>query len=316
MLDLMPMWFGAATKLLNGPKITEENAEASIIIKKVLHIYGKLAAMRELKPCLEVDDLFSELVQICTKTIDDKITNMVLENPRILNILVELRQLCSRGECQMEEFWNNKVLGELDSTPSEVKERMLAFPYFSNYVDLTRMEISAMSSAEEKPIKKVAFIGSGPLPLTSLCMTGLFSSNLSDIKVLNVDNNPKAIEDSRNLCNRLGSRGEMEFLCAEANSSLDLYDYDAVYLAALVGSTQKQKEALLEQVAKRMRPGALLLTRSAERLRRLMYADFDPTTEQVAKVMDIVLVVHPYNHVVNSVIIGRIKRQNPFLSAE
>jgi len=64
----------------------------------------------------------------------------------------------------------------------------------------------------------------------------------------------------------------MEFVVSDAGTSeVDLRDFDVVYLAALVGSTQVQKEAVLVSVVKRMRQGALLVVRSADRLRRILY---------------------------------------------
>jgi len=50
-----------------------------------------------------------------------------------------------------------------------------------------------------------------------------------------------------------------------------LEDTDVVYLAALVGSTQLEKEKLLVGVASRMKAGSLLLVRSAHGLRTLLY---------------------------------------------
>jgi nicotianamine synthase len=63
----------------------------------------------------------------------------------------------------------------------------------------------------------------------------------------------------------------MHFLCAEAGSC-DLRDFDVVYLAALVGSTQAEKEELLKGVVGQMREGAILVIRSAHGLRRVLYA--------------------------------------------
>ncbi|SZE99901.1 unnamed protein product [Blumeria hordei] len=310
MLEILSYWSQVTASLWHGPeKQTTENAEANILIKKLLHIYAQLAARTDLRPCSEVNSLFSELVEVCTQTVSDRVTNLVLENPRIREIRVEFRRLCSQAECHLESYWSDRIAGDATSTEKEVSARLSEFPYFSNYVDLTRMELSAMCSAEQKPVKKIAFIGSGPLPLTSLCLTGTLSDRPSEINVLNIDNNAQAISESTCLYKRLGTKARgMEFKCGEAQSALDLGEFDAVYLAALVGSTQEEKEALLEQVTSRMRPGALLMIRSADRLRRLMYADFDPTTERVSKVLDVVLAVHPYNHIVNSIIIGKIKQ--------
>jgi hypothetical protein len=39
--------------------------------------------------------------------------------------------------------------------------------------------------------------------------------------------------------------------------------------------------------------------------------EFDCTTEAILSILDICVVVHPYDHVVNSVIVGRVKPRGP-----
>ncbi len=147
------------------------------------------------------------------------------------------------------------------------------------------MELSALKSLSQTsapPLHKFAFIGSGPLPLTSLCICesdilrpqAPNPRDQNPVEVLNIDMNQEAISQSQNLCKLLGSSAVgMKFQCATADDpNLDLSSFDVVYLAALVGSTQATKEALLESVVGRMKEGTLLVVRSAERLRRLMYA--------------------------------------------
>lgn len=134
------------------------------------------------------------------------------------------------------------------------------------------MELSALSSITTFTPQKFAFIGSGPLPLTSLCILSSQPAS-SKTSVLNIDIQKSAISESAMLSERLGKSGRgMSFLHAGASDTTDLRDFDVVYLAALVGSTQEEKEELLSTVVGRMREGALLVVRSAERLRRLMYA--------------------------------------------
>lgn len=100
----------------------------------------------------------------------------------------------------------------------------------------------------------------------------------------------------------------MSFVCTSAgNPEVDLTNFDVVYLAALVGSSQEEKEKVLVNVVKGMPVGALLVVRSADRLRRLMYPAFDPSSKVVRTYLDVCAVVHPYNHVVNSVVIGRVR---------
>ncbi|KAK6581788.1 hypothetical protein PZA11_005485 [Diplocarpon coronariae] len=301
--------------------------EAESLTLQVLEIHSQLSPKDlDLRPSEVVNGLFGRLVGLSIKTISEAVTTtvtlqslarpqisgsdslQVLSDPRIDDILTSLHERCGTAEGHLESHWANLISGDESSTEKEVQTRLEQFPYYSNYVDLTRMELSALhslSQASAPPTTRFAFIGSGPLPLTSLCIC----SSQRNAEVLNIDIQEHAIAESETLCRRLGPVASgMSFKHAAASDpSLDLRDFDVVYLAALVGSTQDVKEDLLVSVVGRMKEGALLVVRSAERLRRLMYAEFDPTTEKVRECLDICLAVHPYNHVVNSVIIGKVK---------
>jgi nicotianamine synthase len=63
----------------------------------------------------------------------------------------------------------------------------------------------------------------------------------------------------------------MTFLLTEAGAC-DLREFDVVYLAALVGCGQQEKEKLLNLIVANMRDGATLVIRSAHGLRRVLYA--------------------------------------------
>lgn len=116
---------------------------------------------------------------------------------------------------------------------------LLSFTYYDNYMDLVRMELNAIASVTlDQPPSKFAILGSGPLPLTSLCiLQALKQQNRSPVSVHNIDHDPWAISASTELCRKLGhDTVSLNFHCADAKSkSLDLYEFDVVYLAALVG---------------------------------------------------------------------------------
>jgi SAM-dependent methyltransferase len=91
--------------------------------------------------------------------------------------------------------------------------------------------------------------------------------------VLNVDIDPTAIEASRTLSARLGrhARG-MRFAVADAGAwTMDLAEFDVVYMAALVGLSAGDKAAKIEGIVARMRPGALLVVRSCNDLKLCLY---------------------------------------------
>ena len=58
----------------------------------------------------------------------------------------------------------------------------------------------------------------------------------------------------------------MCFQCSYAEDrKSDLRFFDVVYLAALVGISDEQKHGMIKSVVERMRPGAMLVLRSARR---------------------------------------------------
>lgn len=226
----------------------------------------------------------------------------VLNDPRIVEITPHLRQLCADGEYRLEAYWVEKLMlfemqkdgmyllasiSTLESFSSSsgwwrwltlvisVDAMLRSFTYYDNYVDLVRMELNAIASVTfDQPPSKFAILGSGPLPLTALCiLQALKQQNHPPVSVHNVDHDPWAISASTKLCRRLGyNTVSMNFRCADANSKgLDLYDFDVVYLAALVGINNEQKNDAVLEIVSHMRPGALLMLRSAHSLRGLLY---------------------------------------------
>lgn len=162
--------------------------------------------------------------------------------------------------------------------------RLRDFPYYQNYVDLARMELAAIEAVSPFGApERIAFIGSGPLPLTSLCMYESLERNRikgleegtppTQTAIINIDHDPMALSQSAALSGKLGQRAQgLEFICQEGESlKLDLSDCDTVFLAALVGATQEEKEAVLISVVEKMIPGSVVVIRTAHSLRTLLY---------------------------------------------
>jgi nicotianamine synthase len=280
----------------------QEAPEVQNIVTDLLRLSAELSGRIDLRPCENFNNLFGDLVRLCTRTVSERVVTevrgyplpdgekanraQVLNNPEIIEILPGLRCICAEAEGYLESHWADIIIGTENQFQDEdkgksfslafqllannaVSERLMDFPYSNNYVDLTHLELAAIHSVDPTPIRKIAFIGSGPLPLTSL---QLLQISPSILEILNIDHNCTAIAQSSTLCERLGSKGKgMHFLCAEAGSC-DLRDFDVVYLAALVGSTQVEKGELLKGVVANMREGAILVIRSAHGLRRVLYA--------------------------------------------
>jgi nicotianamine synthase len=262
---------------------------AEDITASVGDVYRDLAARDDLRPGPEVDGLFDRLVRLVLAAPAETVP-AVLNHVEIQHLAPRLRALCARGEGELEHAWANRVVA---GRPP--REELARFPYFGNYRQLSRMEIGILASALPRRVRSVAFVGSGPLPLSSLYLAGEL-----DASVDNFDRDADALRAGERVATALGY-GELGFHEADVLAA-DLSGYDVVVLAALVGDTVEAKRRILRHLADTMRPGAVLLARSARGLRTLLYPPidrtaldgFEPLTE-----------VHPVNDVINSAILAR-----------
>ena len=102
-------------------------------------------------------------------------------------------------------------------------------------------------------------------------------------------------------------RNSLQFYQGDVLNFEKIAKYDVVFLAALVGKTSKEKVALTRHIAERMKPGALLILRSANRLKKLLYP---PIEMSDLAGLQILTEIHPHNEVVNSLMIARKQEDN------
>lgn len=195
------------------------------------------------------------------------------------------------------------------------------FPYLDQYRQLARMECNTLDTALGErclpPVRKIAFLGSGPTPFSALC----FRERLGpEVEIVNIDRSVEAIVHGRQVATALGEgfSGNMSFVRAEVTTGTltpsssedgngapatpnseggagdlammpDLSDCDVVHFAALIGETEKDKRDLLIAVAKAMRPGALIMLRSTDSLRQVLYPKMDVDCWEVLSVVTPVL---------------------------
>lgn len=132
------------------------------------------------------------------------------------------------------------------------------------------MECSTIEAFLPSPPSKIAFIGSGPLPLTSLC----FLDRYPNAQVHNVDRDASALQVSESLCKRLGYGKRMSFACediTEVSSNAEWQSCQVVFLAALVGTDTYTKLNILKSMVKKLVPGTLVVARSAQGMRSVLY---------------------------------------------
>ncbi|KYF65154.1 nicotianamine synthase family protein [Sorangium cellulosum] len=257
---------------------------------RIHRIYNELASMGSLAPSQRVNHLFSELVSISMSRSRGE-ADEVLGDPAVSAIREGLWRVCSRGEYELERHWARRIAAA-DDPAAELR----SFPYAANYDKLTRLELSGLRGVRDELPRRVLFIGSGPLPFTSI----LLAERLG-LPVSNIDVDEEACADARALARRLGLSDRLGFTCADALACADLSEFDCVFLAALVGMNRREKSRLLHHLHGAMRPGALLLVRSSQRLRTLLYPEVD--IHGMAP-FEPLLEIHPHDEVINSVILA------------
>jgi nicotianamine synthase len=257
----------------------------------LLRLHQELAALPTLSPNPHTNALFDELVKVSTQPRDSEVTRQVLADPAIRRIIPGLRRLCSAGEIELERAWSQRIISSRDPQ-REVGE----FPYFANYKQLARLEHHAVLGVTECAPSRILFVGAGPLPLTSL----LLATQHGHTEIDNIDIDPEAIRLAERLTGALGI-GSLRFRRADVLDCTDLVGYDLVYVAAMVGPHSGDKSRVIEHLYQQMRPGALLLARSAHSLRTLLYP---PLTLRDLAGFRPLIVLNPHTEVVNSLVIA------------
>jgi len=262
-----------------------------VTIHHRLHrLYAGLAAAPTLAPGPAVDALFGELVGLVRYRRGER-PDRVLGDPAVRAIQPHLHRLCADGEYALERDW----AGRIAAAPDPWAE-LARFPYHGNYRQLTRLEYHTLRGLGAGPDVRVAFLGSGPLPLTSIVLAHEFG-----LRVDNVDMDAQAHALGSHVAGVLGLDG-LRFHHGDVLDFDALGDHDVVVLAALVGLDAAGKRRLLRHLRAAMAPGALLLVRSAHRLRSLLYPAVD-VDDLVGFTPEVV--IQPFNEVINSVIVAR-----------
>lgn len=255
----------------------------------------RLAATAGLEPSTPVDAAFSELVGLCLSPVDDP--DAVLTDPPVAAVLPRLRELCADGEYRLERRWAHRIAAAAD--PAAELE---LFPYLDNYRELTALELHAVAGSRPRSrIDRVCVLGSGPLPLTALLTARALGRPVDA-----VDLTAEATGLAAGVLRRSRGGHLVRASQADARTFAGVDRADVVVLAALVGLDPEDKLDVIGAVVDRMRPGTVLVVRSAHRLRTLLYPPVTPAELAAARPRRLRLLaeVHPWSGVVNSLLVA------------
>lgn len=289
-------------------------SEGLHLVHSICELHARLSLLKSLRPAPTTNELFTDLVQRCCKEYPENVVAEVLHNPKIQKILPSLRQICSNAEYELELYWVEKLVrtaGQSNGKPQSpaiqsprpvtnhplgtiVKAEVQQFPYYDNYSELTLMEVyyslqNVPSHREPEPLR-ILFIGSGPLPLSSIMILDGLPHDSRQRHVTNLDRCPKAIDLSQKFYKSLkrdeedSRRGlKMDFVCADASGSSPimgdekwLEKFHVVYIAALVGDSVEDKIKLVSNISSRLKMGTTVIMRSAHSMRKVLYSVSTP----------------------------------------
>ncbi|XP_022013708.1 probable nicotianamine synthase 4 [Helianthus annuus] len=279
----------------------ELQQENITLVKKVCEIYEKLSKFETLKHCNEIDNLYNELVDTCLL---HSSINIAALPENIQELRSKLIRLCGEVETQLEVHFS-MILGSLKNPLHHLN----IFPNHSNHLKLTRVEYNLLNqhySTTTQAPKQLAFVGSGPLPLTSILLA---SYHLKETTFHNYDIDLSANSMASPLVASDDDLSKRMFFHTTdiVDVTDELKDYDVIFLVALVGMDVDEKVKVIQRLAKFMAPGAIVMLRSAHGTRAFLYPVVDP---YVLQGLDILTIFHPDDHgrnddVINSVVISR-----------
>lgn len=206
-------------------------------------------------------------------------------------VQAEVRRLAAEAEGHMERHWSERVAFS-PSPRTEAKE----FWYWDNYEELTRheMELLRDTGLALGGVRRVAMVGSGPLPMTALHM----ANYMPDAEFTHIDNDPIAVDLGENFLRALGNRGR--YLSADGAEAPLTGTYDLAFVAALAGETPSEKQAIVNTLARHLSGEGRLLVRGARGARGLLYPVFPAAALTGVNVLS---EYHPENDTINSVFV-------------
>ncbi|GFS29694.1 nicotianamine synthase 3 [Actinidia rufa] len=270
--------------------------QEELLVEKVCEIYDKISRFETLKPSKDVNMLFTQLVLTCMPPCPN--LDFTKLSKTVQDIRSKLIRLCGEAEGLLESHFST-LLGSLDNP----LDNLNLFPYFSNYLKLSHLEFTILlrhSAAGAGPAC-VAFVGSGPLPLTSIVLA---KNHLPTTTFHNYDIDPLANSLASRLVETDPDLSKRMFFHTTniLDVTTELKDYEVIFLAALVGMDKEEKIKVIDHLEKYMALGAILMVRSAHGARGFLYPVVDSCDLRGFEVLS---VFHPTDEVINSVVIAR-----------
>jgi len=259
--------------------------------QKLLELHEELSHAKNLEPSTKINAVFSELVEIVQNTPPGQ-SKEILEDEEIQTIKNSIRRMASEAESKLELFWTENALKS-----SDIEQTLRSFPYYSNYKEMTDLEIETMKSCDVDFARKVLFVGSGPLPLSSIMMARTYG-----ISIDNLDSDENACKHSKKILERLGLSHKIDTIRGNVFEINNFSAYQIIFIAALVGENEDEKKKIIDHVVSRSLKNTTIMMRSVSDLGVLLYPEVVLTS---SKEIDLIQARETPKDIINTILVGK-----------
>lgn len=267
--------------------------EKKEIIFDLISIHENFLRAKKLTPSPNINSSFSKLVTLVDATSKSN-SKKILIDKKIHSLKKDFLRFSSQGESELEFFWAHKIIKSKNP-----HNTLLEFPYLKNYKDLVNFETEHLTKVGLYTKKSILFIGSGPLPLSPIFMAKKYNVSIDTI---DIDKNACTI--SRKILNVLKINQKINIYNEDVFNITDFSNYDVIFVAALVGKTEKEKNSLIKHITKHATQNTYLILRSVSDLGALLYPE---VSSKCLKNINVIKKTKRKKGIINNIIIGKIK---------
>lgn len=195
---------------------------------------------RKMLTALELGDLYrlyQLLDDLAHMEVGARLAGLILDEPDIRRELPVIRSYYS-------EFFSihEKHLAEELLKSDSPWETLQSFPLYPRYEALVKNQIGVINTT---PNSTMAFIGCGPVPMTLILMSRLYS-----IRFIGLDNSKESVNLAQKVIKCLGLENEIQIILGD-DSHLREFSWDMVLVAALSEPKGRIFQTLREILKKR-----------------------------------------------------------------
>ena len=235
------------------------------IIEEILSLHRDIRDLSDEEilygPSDRKGELFRKLNALITLEMDDKTALEILQKEELEPVFIDIIRFRNLYTVKLETEHANEVLA--DESPWDVLEQ---FPFYGNYLKLVRTEYEGLGL---KAGDTVAFLGSGPLPLTLIVFFRQYG-----VKSIGIEQNSTRAYMSKRVLEKLGLSEDISILNGN-HFSLDGKDFlpgpGSGVKALMVAAQAEPKKEIFGHLLEVMPVGSRISCRIYEKgLRKLL----------------------------------------------